>query len=107
MAKVITIKGFIHAQRNWLNDSEYSYTHWTHDMSGHGYVLVCPHDVTVEIPDDFNPIAAEVFSLEAQKKAVREQFHRNTAELNEKISKLLSLENNPTWPEEANDDLPF
>lgn len=52
-----------------------------------------PHEITVPLPDDFNPVAAEVASLEAQKLQALQQYQTSVAVINERLSKVLALTN--------------
>ena len=49
--------------------------------------------VTVDLPPDFNPVAAEVSSLQEQKAQALEAYQRTVAELNDRLSKLLAITN--------------
>ena len=49
--------------------------------------------VTVDLPENFNPVAAEVASLQEQKTQALEAYQRTVAELNERLSKLLAITN--------------
>lgn len=52
--------------------------------------------VTVDLPEDFNPVAAEVASLKAQKARALEAYQRTLCELNERLSKLQAIANEVT-----------
>lgn len=56
-------------------------------------VFVSAQSVTVEVPDDFNPIPAQVAALEAQKAVALAAYQRSVAEINERLSKLLAITN--------------
>jgi len=45
------------------------------------------------IPDDFNPIPAQVAALHARKAAALADYQRTVAEINDRLSKLLALTN--------------
>ena len=54
------------------------------------------HDVTLPLPEDFNPVSAEVLSLEAQKLTVLADYQRTVAEINTRLSKLQAITNEVT-----------
>ena len=56
------------------------------------YPMVKEVLIEYEAPDDFNPVAAEIASLQAEERAVREQFDKRVHEIHERISKLQCLE---------------
>lgn len=58
-------------------------------------VLVREHTIEVELPDDFNPRAAQITALEEQREALRAQFAKSIRELDEQISKLQAIEYTP------------
>jgi len=55
-----------------------------------------PHNVTVPLPDDFNPVAAEVAALEQQKVIALRAYQESVAEINERLSKLMAITNEVT-----------
>lgn len=54
-------------------------------------LYVGPIEVTYDVPADWNPVAAEVATLEAQKKQALEDFQRTVAQINERLSKLQAI----------------
>ena len=50
-----------------------------------------PHRVTLPLPEDFNPVSAEVASLEAQKLTALADYQRTVAEINTRLSKLQAI----------------
>jgi len=59
----------------------------------HGAIGCWPHDITVPLPEDFNPVAEEVAALNKQKALVLESYQRTVADINERLSKLLAITN--------------
>ena len=55
-------------------------------------VFVSEQEFEVEVPEDFNPVPAQVAALEAQKLEALQKYQQAVAELNERLSKLLPLE---------------
>lgn len=49
--------------------------------------------VTVEVPDDFNPIPAQVAALEKEKDDALAKYRQSVADINERLSKLLAITN--------------
>jgi len=95
MAK-IRIEGFIHAQKSEFSDETY-YSFFTYkDMSEYGRMLVCPHVLEFELPAEFNPVAAQIASLTAQKEKLRQEFAASVRRIDEQISKLQAIEFTPS-----------
>ena len=59
-------------------------------------IFIGTQQVTVEIPDDFNPVPQQVAALEAEKAAALEQYQRSVADINDRLSKLLAITNEVT-----------
>ena len=55
-----------------------------------------PHSFTVPLPDDFNPVAAEVAALEQQKVLALRAYQQSVTEINERLSKLQAICNEVT-----------
>lgn len=89
----VTIKGFIHASVDKYMERFAFFM--AEDMTNCGYVNVMPYQFDVEIPDDFNMVAAKVAGLETQREKLRDEFNRRIAQINEEISKLQCLEFDP------------
>lgn len=49
-------------------------------------------EVAVEVPDNFNPVPAQVAALEAAKAAALAEYTKSVAEINDRLSKLLCIE---------------
>ena len=56
-------------------------------------VFVGETTVTVEVPEDFNPIPAQVAALEREKLAALAAYQKSVADINERLSKLLAITN--------------
>ena len=70
----------------WLLSSS-QYKHGEHGALHASY----ERTVTVDLPDDWNPVAAEVESLRIQKATALADYQRTVAQLNERLSKLLAI----------------
>ena len=88
----IQIKGFINYKRD---DYDPKNLHGMHfypcDMSEFGYVAVMPCSFEVEIPDNFNPITAQVAILEKQKRELQAKFAVELMHIEDGISKLTCI----------------
>jgi hypothetical protein len=63
-------------------------------------IFIGERNVEIEIPDDFNPVQAQVAALEKQKLAALALYQQSVAEINERLSKLQAIEHQPS-PVEA------
>ena len=64
---------------------------------GEHHVIGCwRREVTIPLPDDFNPVAAEVAALEQQKVIALRAYQQSVTEINERLSKLLAVTNEVT-----------
>lgn len=63
------------------------------DMSEYGDLLVGPYtlEFEYELPEGWDPTAAQVAALNKQKDALTAEFHRRVAQINDQISKLQAL----------------
>lgn len=88
----IKIDGFIHK-----NKYSRSFVFYQHDMSEYGDILVGPHtlEFDYELPEGWNPVAAQVSALEKAKATLSAEFNRRVAQINDEISKLQCLEFTP------------
>lgn len=89
--KTVTLKTFIHR-------SQYGETYHTNscDMSEYGDLLVAVHEFEFEIPDTFNPIAAEVANLRKKLDAVNKDHCDKVIAIEGRIANLLCIENGTT-----------
>ena len=56
-------------------------------------VFVSETTITVEVPEEFNPIPAQVAALEREKLAALAAYQKSVADINERLSKLLAITN--------------
>jgi hypothetical protein len=95
-AKTVTVQGFIHAQKcTWTDKVRYDFFK-SEDMTECGYVLVGPHEITLQIPADFNIAAGQISALQKQKDKLHKEFNVRLAQINDEISKLQCLEFTPS-----------
>ena len=64
-------------------------------------VFISEATVTVEVPNDFNPVPSQVAALEREKLAALEDYQKSVADINNRLSKLLAITNEATPNEEA------
>lgn len=87
------VKGFVHHNKEaW--DETATYAIYPFSMQGTlgSCVLVGEQQFEVEIPDDFNPIPAQLAVLEEEKRKLRLKLAEELARLDERISKLTCIE---------------
>lgn len=90
-----TIKGFIHFRGEARYGTDRYAFFSSEDMSECGYTKVMAHEFVVEIPDEFNPTAAQLDALEKTKTELSKEFNARIAQINDQISKLQCLEFTP------------
>ena len=91
----VTIDGFVLYKKDaWETKGEFYFQKW--EMEEHGYVTVSPCSIELDVPDDFNPVPAQLDLLEKEKAKIRDEFNQRIAQLNEQIGKLQCLEMTPT-----------
>lgn len=56
-------------------------------------IYVGPRTVTVDVPENFNPIPQQVAALEREKAAALKAYQNSVADINERLSKLLAITN--------------
>ena len=87
----VTIKGFINYKKDdWFEWNDYHFNKY--DMSEQGYVTVMPHEIEIEVPDDFDPRPQQVAALEAEKQKARAEFQKRVTEIDRQIQSLLAIE---------------
>lgn len=85
-----TVKGFVHYERSYSGQIKYSI--FPFEMTSCGYILVGEQEFEVDVPDDFDPMAAEVAMLRKEREKVRAELGRRLMEIDEQIAKRLSIE---------------
>ena len=82
---------FVHYEKRWNGEDDYSVYKCDISAQSKGVVLVCKTSIEFETPDDFNPVAAQVQALEAERKAITEEFAMRCKQINDQISNLQAL----------------
>lgn len=91
MSNAVTVKGYVYLMDFGHGDPEY--VMFTSDRQGDKYyTLIGPAEFAYDIPADFNPVAAKLSALEAEKQKIRAAFAAKVAEIDDAINKLQALE---------------
>jgi hypothetical protein len=95
MKKTVTIHLFMEQ----VYKADYSGREWVPDVwsvkvdESERRIYIGPQEITIEVPEDFNPVPQQVAALKKQKAEALAAYLRTVAELNERLSKLLALTN--------------
>ena len=98
--KIITIPGFIHAAMpdtwdfsrcNVIDGVKYDF--WTSENMGSKFTMVCPYEMTFEIPEKFNAVDGFVKSLNDQKRELMADHQKKLTEIECQIQQLLAITN--------------
>lgn len=92
----IKIEGFVVAQQyHW--EQTPTFTWFAHEPTNElvdlGYVVVTPHTIITEVPDDFDMSLAKIHALHAQKAALKSKFVADLDRIDNDIQNLLALPN--------------
>lgn len=104
--KQITINGWIHWKKpcGWEKE-EAGFSFFTFESYPEGgYVTVTPYSINFEVPDSFDPLAAQISVLEKEKERVTNEFHASVTRIETELSKLKAIEYSPSV---ASVDAPF
>lgn len=105
----IQLEGFLLAfQQSWM--SEPTYTWHSAEMKAQGYVTICPHTISADVPVGFNFIAEQVKALQQKQKAKKQEAYEEVERIEQHIQSLLSLPAPASAPIAAgnfDDDIPF
>lgn len=98
MAQIITLNGFIHSRpaqgwetKNLVDGMKFTFLDYADTTGVTGYSLVCPHDLTFDLPDSFDPRVEFVKTLEAKKREVMAEFQARMTEIDSQIAKYTAL----------------
>lgn len=102
-----TVKAFIHYEQDFKGQP--LFTIFPFDMSSCGKVMVETQDIEITIPDDFNPITAQVDLLKAEREKVRAELGKRLMQIDDAIAKLTCIDYTPTGPVVVGDEfeIPF
>lgn len=85
--KTVKLTAYVHVDK--YNDGKY-FAH-SADMTNWGDVCLGKAEFEFTIPEDFNPVAAEVAMLEKKLGAMAAEYHTNAAKIKSRISDLQCL----------------
>lgn len=86
----ITIKCLVHQSVHGE-----SFNVFMTDMSEYGFVVVGEAELEYDVPDDFNPTAAKIATLEKKLGVMSDEYQRNVAAIRGQISDLQCIEHTP------------
>lgn len=115
----ITIPGFIHAKpaesftppARCRDGMEFDF--WLYENMNAPHVLVCPYELTFDIPEGWDPRPTHIKQLEEKKADLQREFTEAVMLINQQISRLQAIEFTPAEPPPvpayatADDDFPF
>ena len=90
----VVLKQYVHSRRCEYT-GKLSYHLFVAEMSEYGYVMVNEQEITIDIPDDFNPVASEIEMLRAAKQKIQAEAQVKANAIEDQISKLSSIEYRP------------
>jgi hypothetical protein len=104
-----TIKGFIFLYVPMSTPQKPCYSFHASDISGDLFVKVMDHTVEFDVPDDFDPVPAQLAMLDKLEQEARQKLAKQLMEIEDRRSKLLSIEYTPSTAVATvlDDDFPF
>ena len=88
-----TVKGFVTYERSrHASKPTISFTPWKPNPTYFpDTVIVSEHSIEVEVPDDFNPVPAQIAVLNEKKRLLRLALAEQLKDIDDHISKLQAL----------------
>lgn len=86
----VQIEGFIHFKKEVWDEGKFHF--FQCDMKDHGYSVVLPHVIEVEIDDGFDPRQEQVDALKAQRQKAMADFQALVTSIDRQIGELTALE---------------
>jgi hypothetical protein len=96
------VQAKVHVFMSHEYKADYSGKEWRPDFwhckvdENEGRVYIGEQIVECEIPDNFDPVPAQVAALEKEKLKALAKYTTTVAEINERLSKLLAIEHQPS-----------
>jgi hypothetical protein len=96
----VQVKAFLFMEYGY--DDSYTSRRWAPSVwrvkidNAEDRVFIREMTIDVDIPDDFDPVPAQVAALEKQKLRALAEYQQSVAEINERLSKLLAIEHQPS-----------
>lgn len=95
MSKTIAQKGFIVWKKyEWETKASFVFLDYK-PSDTHESVVVMPYTLRFEMPDEFDPVPAQVRGLEAQKAKALQEYQKTVEAINEQLSKLQAITYEP------------
>lgn len=93
--KLVTISGFIcWNKQKWEGNPPYYFVGASLEVCKMmKATVVCPHSITFELPETFNPVALQIAEIEGKKEEATAKYHALMVRLNGELSNLLCIEN--------------
>lgn len=98
MATTITLPGFLHSRpahewetKNVVDGMKFIFLDYADTEGTTGNSLVCPYDLTFDLPDDFDPRSEFVKSLEAKKRKLMAEFQKSITDIESQIAKYTAI----------------
>lgn len=93
----ITIQGHMHFKHeSWETDEAKDFHFWKYeDMASTGYVYVCPHDITFDVPEGWTPVPGQIAALLARRAKLSTEYSQTVNRINAEIGKLQAIEYAP------------
>jgi hypothetical protein len=88
------IEGFILFGRHSFETYMEPYFRFCDYEGATGFVVVQPHLLEVEVPDNFDPRPQLVKNLETEREQIRAEFAKRITEIDSQIRNLLAIESN-------------
>jgi len=89
----MTIKQTLHSRRDYCGAVEF--TLFSCDMSEYGHVCIGEQEIIIDVPDDFNPVVAEIAMLRATQQKIQADAQVKANAIEDQISKLSCIEYKP------------
>lgn len=86
-----TITGFLHLYVPSLSQSKRSYHFHTSKLAHEDFAVVKECTFETEIPEDFDPVPAQLDALNEKKRQLRVKLAEELAHIDDRISKLSAL----------------
>ena len=89
-----TIQGFI-VHETWAGHTEGEFKFSSNEPISTEHctrINVCPHELTFDVPDDFDPRPVQLEALRKKKREAAAAYHAMVKELDERINSLLAIE---------------
>jgi hypothetical protein len=73
-------------------EKEGHFVPFAYKVDSENYTYVSQQEIELEVPDNYDPRAQQIATLEAQKVKAMADYQKSVTEINDRISKLQALE---------------